>query len=71
MIYKSDCKYKLKGTLKSMRHTQQVDFREKKRGRGSENKSPFIAAVETNKKRSLTFFKLTPDHYFTYKTVKE
>lgn len=41
-----------------------------KRGRGSENKQPFIAAVETNDENHPIFMKLTPVSSFTKKEIK-
>jgi len=71
MMYESDSKYKLKGTVEIDDAYLGGRLEGGKRGRGSENKSPFIAAVETNKKRNPTFVKLTPVHDFTYETVKQ
>ena len=71
VMYESDSKYKLKGTVEIDDAYLGGRLEGGKRGRGSENKSPFIAAVETNEKRNPTFVKLTPVHDFTYKTVKQ
>ena len=71
MMYEEDSKYKLKGTVEIDDAYLGGRLEGGKRGRGSENKSPFIAAVETNEKRNPVFVKLTPVKDFKYKTVKQ
>ena len=71
MMYEEDSKYKLKGTVEIDDAYLGGRLEGGKRGRGSENKSPFIAAVETNKKRNPIFVKLSPVQDFTYETVKQ
>ena len=70
MMYEEDKKYKLKGIVEIDDAYLGGKLEGGKRGRGSENKSPFIAAVETNEKRKPIFIKLTPVDDFTYETVK-
>ena len=70
MMYEEDKKYKLKGIVEIDDAYLGGKLEGGKRGRGSENKSPFIAAVETNEKRKPIFIKLTPVDDFTYEKVK-
>lgn len=69
MMYEQDSQYKLKGLVEIDDAYLGGRLEGGKRGRGSENKSPFIAAVETNENRNPVFVKLTPVKDFTYKTI--
>jgi transposase-like protein len=70
LMYESDKEYKLKNRVEVDDAYLGGVLKGGKRGRGSENKSPFIAAVQCNSKNHPIFVKLTPVDNFKYKTVK-
>ena len=71
MMYECDLNYKLKGRVEIDDAYLGGKLKNGKRGRGSENKSPFIAAVETNKDKKPIFVRLTPVASFTCTSVKK
>ena len=71
MMYEQDSKYKLKGLVEIDDAYLGGRLEGGKRGRGSENKSPFIAAVETNENRNPVFVKLSPVSGFSYEVIKQ
>jgi transposase-like protein len=71
MMYESDLNYKLKGRIEIDDAYLGGKLKNGKRGRGSENKSPFIAAVETNKNNNPVFIRLSPVENFTRDSVKK
>jgi hypothetical protein len=71
MMYECDLNYKLKGRVEIDDAYLGGKLKNGKRGRGSENKSPFIAAVETNKNQKPVFVRLTPVESFTCASVKK
>ena len=70
LMYESDKQYKLKNRVEIDDAYLGGVLKGGKRGRGSENKSPFIAAVQCNSENHPVFVKLTPVDDFKYKTVK-
>lgn len=69
MMYERDKLYKLKGRVEIDDAYLGGRLEGGKRGRGSENKSPFIAAVQTTEDQKPIYVKLTPVIDFTEDTI--
>lgn len=70
LMYETGEKYKLKGKVEIDDAYLGGVNKGGKRGRGSENKRPFVAAVQCNEKGHPVFVKLSPVSGFTSKAIK-
>lgn len=71
VMVERDARYKLFGIVTADDAHLGGQNKNGKRGRGSENKQPFIAAVELNKKGNPIHVKLTPVKSFTHSEVEK